>query len=78
MIIGADGLHPVFAKVVDILVLVDLVVLHVCHYDTDYFDDHYHAYAIVPSDSHIFALMNSFIPLYCMHIRKMTIDIWTV
>ena len=45
---GSDGFHPAFAKVVDILVLVDVVVLQVSHYNVLYYDDHYPAYAISP------------------------------
>ena len=45
---NVTGFHPTFAMVVDILVLVDLLVLHVSHCDVLYYDDHYHAYAISP------------------------------
>ena len=44
----SDGFHSIFAKVVDILVLVDVVVLQVSHCNVLYYDDHYHAYAISP------------------------------
>lgn len=46
---GSDGLHPTFGKIIDILVLVDIVVLHVSHYTVEYFDNHFHSYAITPS-----------------------------
>ena len=40
LILGCDGLHPIFARVVKILVLLDVVILLVFHYTVDYFDDH--------------------------------------
>ena len=46
IITGCDGLHPAFARVVDILVLVDIIVLHVLHCSVEYYDDHYHAFVI--------------------------------
>ena len=46
---GSDGLHPTFGKIIDILVLVDIVVLHISHYNVEYFDNHFHSYAITPS-----------------------------
>lgn len=49
IVTGSDGFYPAFAKVVDILVLVDVVVLCVSHCNVLYYDDHYHAYAISPS-----------------------------
>ena len=38
-----------FSMIIDVLVLCDIVVLHVCHCKTDFFDDHYHAYAVLLS-----------------------------
>ena len=40
-----------FAKIIDILVLCDFVVLQVQHCVTEYFDDHYHAYAVLHSQN---------------------------
>ena len=41
-----DGLHPTFAKVINIMVIADFVVLEVILSIVQYFDDHYHAYVI--------------------------------
>ena len=46
VITGSDGLHPIFSKVINILVVVDIVVLEVILSNVQYFDDHYHAYVI--------------------------------
>ena len=43
VITGCDGLHPTFAKVLDVLVVVDIVLLHVLSCNVHYFDNHYHA-----------------------------------
>ena len=46
IITGSDGLHPTFSKVINIMVIVDIVVLEVILSNVQYFDDHYHAYVI--------------------------------
>ena len=39
------GLHPIFGKVEELLVILDMLVLvHVVK--TQYFDDHYHAFVV--------------------------------
>ena len=48
---GCDGHFPNFAKIIDILVLCDFVVLQVQHCVTEYIDDHYHAYAVLHSQN---------------------------
>ena len=45
LITGCDGLHPTFAKIFDISVVLDIVLLQHC--TVEYFDDQYHAYAVV-------------------------------
>ena len=52
IITGCDGLHPAFAKIFDMLVVLDIVLLRVSHCTVDYFDDRYHAYAVVDSADH--------------------------
>ena len=44
VITRTDGLHPKFARIVNIIVILDIIVLQVLHCIVDYFDDHYHAY----------------------------------
>lgn len=46
MVIGYDGLDPVFAFIV---VGGDMVLFSVRHCDVRYFDDHYHTYVVDPS-----------------------------
>ncbi len=65
VIIGSDGLHPTFAKIVDILLLLDLVVLHVC-----FFDDHYHAYAVVPSADQSYVRFDQLTDQSVLHTHK--------
>ena len=50
-IIGTNGLHPMFGKVINILVILDSVILQVSHMKSEYFDSHYHAY-VVSHSSH--------------------------
>ena len=44
IITGSDGLHPTFSKVINIMVIADIVVLQVVFTNVQYFDGHYHAY----------------------------------
>ena len=59
-----DGHFPVFCMIIDVLVLCDIVVLHVGHCKTDFFDDHHHAYAV---------LLMYWMALYFMHTIHSTI-----
>ena len=70
VIIGSDGLHPMFGKIVDILVLLDVVVLLVYHYDVEYFDDHYHAYAVVLSTRQSYDRFDELIDPFILHAHK--------
>ena len=63
-----DGHFPVFSMIIDVLVLCDIVVLHVCHCKTDFFDDHYHAYAVLLS--HDQSYIRFVDVLYFVHIKK--------
>lgn len=47
VITGCDGIYPIFSKIVDVLFLCGIIVLNVFHCNTEYFDDHYHAFAIL-------------------------------
>ena len=38
---------PLEKLLIYILVLVDIVVLHISHYTVEYFDNHFHSYAII-------------------------------
>lgn len=49
IITGSDNFYPIFAKVIDVLLVLDIVILEVLHYTVDYFDSHYNAYVVVPS-----------------------------
>ena len=55
---GGDRLHPTFAKTFDISVVLDIVLLRVSHCTVEYFDDHYHAYAVVGSADQSFVCFN--------------------
>ena len=46
LITGCDGLHPTFSKVLEILMVADIVLLQVLNCTVQYFDNHYHAYVI--------------------------------
>lgn len=47
VVIGHDGLDPVFASIEEVIVIgCDMVLFSVQHCDVCYFDDHYHAYVI--------------------------------
>ena len=46
IISGCDGLHPRFAKVLELLVVADFIVLEVLNCNVHYFDNHFHAYVI--------------------------------
>lgn len=46
VIIGSDGLHPIFGKVEELLVILNTLVLLVHVVKTQYFDDHYHTFVV--------------------------------
>ena len=51
IIAGNDGIHPIFSKVIDLLVILDMVIVD---YAVLYFDSHCHAYSVVLSDNKSF------------------------
>ena len=51
IITGNDNLHPKFAKILDLLVILDEVIIEVSHCVVIFFDSHYHAYSVVQSDN---------------------------
>ena len=47
VVIGHDGLDPVFSSMEEVIVIGDdMVLFSVRHSDVRYFDDHYHVYVI--------------------------------
>ena len=62
-----DGHFPVFSKIHDILVLCDTVVLHCV---TEYFDDHYHAYAVLLSQKHSYVCFDDILDYTILHSHK--------
>ena len=65
-----DDHFPVFSMVLDVLVLCDIVVLHICHCKTDFFDDHYHAYAVLLSQHKSFVRFNDVLDSTILHAHK--------
>ena len=59
VITGCDGLHPTFAKILDILVVIDIIVLKLLHCNVEYFDDHYHAYVFDHSTKQTYVCFSS-------------------
>ena len=76
IITGCDGLHPTFAKIFDISVVLDIVLLRVSHCTVEYFDDHYHAYAVVGSADQSFVCFKLIIQFY-MHIKMVILYLHT-
>ena len=72
-----DGHFPVFSKIHDILVLCDTVVLHVFHCVTEYFDDHYHAYAVLLSQEHSYVCFDDILDNTILHSHKRNNNFFT-
>lgn len=64
-----DNFYPIFAKVIDVLLIVIVDILEVSRYTVDYFDNHFHAYFVFPS-SQKSVLINCKTTPYYMHTRK--------
>ena len=77
IITGCDGLHPTFAKIFDILVVLDIVLLRVSHCTVDYFDDHYHAYAVVDSADHSCVCFIQLTDHSILHAHKVILCMYT-
>ena len=54
VIIGNDGLHPKFGRIVNLLVILDILIIEVSHCIVLFFDSHYHAYSVVHSENKSF------------------------
>ena len=70
IITGCDGLHPTFAKIFGISVVLDIVLLRVSHCTVEYFDDHYHAYAVVGSADQSYVCFNQLTDHSVLHVHK--------
>ena len=70
VIIGSDGFHPVFGKVVDILNIVGEVILHVFRYIVDYFDNHFHAYVVCATSESSYVHFDSLADTSVLHAHK--------
>lgn len=70
VIIGSDGLNPIFGRVDDILVLGGDLCILVTHCKVDYFDDHYHAYVIHPSPDRSYVFKDNLRKSCILHVHK--------
>ena len=70
LITGSDGLHPIFGKVEELLVLSDALVLLVHLVKTLYFDDHYHAYVVTVTAEQSYLLFDSLNTYAILHAHK--------
>ena len=70
ILIISSGLHPVFGRVIIILIVLDNVLLEVSHVTVDYFDDHYHAYAVSHSSKKSFVSFHKLNYPFVLHSHK--------
>ena len=70
VITGSDDFYPVFAKIIALLFVLDLVILEVSEYTVDYFDDHFNAYVVVPSTQKSFIRFDQLRDHSLLHVHK--------
>ena len=70
VITGSDGMHPTFSKVLDLLVLLDVLVMEVAQCHVEYFDSHYHAYLIVQSLNKSYILFSDLTDTSVLHTHR--------
>ena len=66
-IISFAGLHPVFGRVINVLIILDN---EVCHMNFDYFDDHFHAYAVSHTSDKSFISVHQLKYPFVLHSHK--------
>ena len=69
-VISSDGLHPLFGRVINVLIILDNVILEVCHMKVDYFDDHYHAYVVSHTSNKSFVSFHELKYPFVLHSHK--------
>ena len=72
VLIGSDGIDPIFGQVVDIYVACgDTILLHNQHYKTTYYDEHFHSFMVHATP--VTSVINvEDLPSYCtMHSHKL-------
>ena len=72
VIIGSDGLYPIFGRVDDILTVLhsNICIVLVTHCNVDYYDDHYHAYVINVSPDKSYVSVDTLPDLCILHSHK--------
>lgn len=70
IITGSDGMHPIFGKVLDLLVLLNMVVIEVMLCPVEYFDSHYHAYSVIRSQNMSYVLFSNLTDKSVLHAHR--------
>ena len=72
VIIGTDGTDPLFGHLIDVYVVGgDLLLLHVYHCQTIYFDDHFHSYVISDTTNMSIVCLQDLLSPFVLHGHKL-------
>ena len=70
LITGNHDMHPTFGRILDLLVLVDVLVIEVVECHVEYFDSKYHAYSVVLSHNKLFVLFSDLCDTSVLHTHR--------